>query len=129
MARHWKQIGGDVNPKDYGAVLGRVEGSRGRARSVEIVRINPDEEQGHGYYVDTAYFDESDLEWGGRAKGREIASTIGASRADWDEMSLEQRAEAAMGYYGAGWSDETGGRRVDKWSDALPVRSNQIQWW
>jgi hypothetical protein len=129
MARKWKQVGGDVNPKEYGAVLVRVEGGPFTGRSVEVVRINTDDDRGRGYHVSTADFDESDLEWAGRAHGSKIASSIGASRSEWQAMSLEDKAEAAIGYYGSGWSDETGGLRVEKWSDALPARSNQIEWW
>lgn len=127
MAKQWKQIGGDVNPKEYGAVLARV--TPGQWDSVEIVRIETDDERGYGYYVTTAEFDDSDLEWKGRAHGSKVASSIGASRSEWNAMSLEEKGEAAIGYYGSGWSDSSGGRRVDKWSDALPARSNQIQWW
>lgn len=62
MAR-WEQVGGDVNPKEYGAVLVRVEGS-----SVTVVQIDPGEEEGEGFYVTEGHFDESDLKWGGQAK-------------------------------------------------------------
>jgi len=127
MAKQWKQVGGDVNPKEYGAVLARV--TTGHWDSVEVVRIDTDDESGHGYYVSTADFDESDLEWDGPAKGSKIASSIGASKAEWNAMSLVEKGEAAIRYHGSGWSDSSGGRRVDKWSDALPARSNQIAWW
>ena len=113
MAKQWKQVGGDVNPKEYGAVLARV--TTGHWDSVEVVRIDTD--------------DESDLAWDGPAKGSKIASSIGASKAEWNAMSLVEKGAAAIGYHGSGWSDESGGRRVEKWSDALPARSNQIAWW
>jgi hypothetical protein len=137
--KHWAQVGGDVNPKEYGAILAREEpggvpwsagGRHGISQaSVEIVQIDTDDERGRGYYVSTAYFYESDLKWGGKAHAEKIAPTSGYSKAEWNRLSLVDRAVAAIGYYGSGWSDETGGRRVEKWSEALPAKSNQIKWW
>lgn len=117
----WKQIGGDVNPKEYGAVLARVDGDY-----VEVVVIDPDDE-GSGYHVVNADFDRSDLEWGGSAHPDKICNTIGCSKADWEKMSLADRGEAAVSYHGSGWSG--GGGHARNWSSALPAESNQIKWW
>lgn len=122
MAR-WEQIGGDVNPRDHGAVLARISSS-----SIEVLVIDPVEEsEGEGYWVTDANYDASDLEWDGPAKGSRIAASIGASKDQWEKMDLEQRAEAAMGYHGGNWSGST--TMVKKWSDALPVASTSIKWW
>ncbi len=121
MAR-WEQIGGDVNPKEYGAILALVEGD-----SISLIEIQPDDESGKGYWVTDADYDADDLEWSGSANGKGIASSIGASKSEWDEMSFVDRAHAAMGYHGGGWSGGT--ERVVKWSDALPAASNSIKWW
>jgi hypothetical protein len=122
MAR-WEQIGGDVNPKEYGAVLARIEGD-----SIEVIRIDPvEDEPKKGWWVTDANFDASDLEWDGSANGKAIASSIGASKTEWKKMSLAQRGEAGMGYHGGMWSGGT--HMVSKWSDALPAASNSIKWW
>lgn len=120
----WEQIGGDVNPKEYGAVLARVEGD-----SVTVHEIAPDEENDEGgFWVVTADFDRDDLEWDGSAKGKSIAGAIGASKSDWSKMSLAERAEAGLRYHGANWSHGTPDH-FKKWSDALPAPSNSIKWW
>lgn len=134
--KEWNQVGGDVNPKDHGAILARLEpggmpwsagGIRGTSKAnVDIVSIEPDDERG-GYHVIATHFDVDDLAWGGPAKAAQIASYIGASKARWEKMSLVERAVAALGYHGAGWSGDSG--HVKNWSDALPARSNQIEWW
>jgi hypothetical protein len=121
MAR-WEQIGGDVNPKEYGAILARVDGN-----SIEVVEIVPNDE-GKGWYVVTADYDASDLEWDGSAKGSRIASSIGASKSEWEKMSLMARAEAAMGYHGGNWSQGAPQHEM-QWSSALPAASNSIKWW
>ena len=122
MAR-WEQVGGDVNPKEYGAVLARVEGS-----SVTVVQIDPGEEEGEGFYVTEGHFDESDLKWGGQAKAERVAASCGVSKLEWEEkLSLADRAQAALAYHGGGWSGDS--RHTKKWSDALPAASNSIKWW
>jgi len=124
MAKSWKQVGGDVNPKEYGALLARVDSS-----GVEIVRIEPVEgdDERSGWYVTNAYFHKSDLEWGGQAKPENMASSMDFDRKEWEETTLEGRGAIAMEYHGGHWSGEE--HKTTKWSDALPARSNQIQWW
>ena len=122
----WEQVGGDVNPKEHGAVLARVEGT-----SVTVVDIEPiDDNVGgiKGYYVIEGDFDEDDLAWGGSAKAESIASYIGCSKAEWKELNLAERAAAALSYHGSGWSQGQADR-VLKWSEALPAASNSIKWW
>jgi hypothetical protein len=148
MAKEWEQIGGDVNPKEYGAVLARVSGGDGvgsirctthrdcvehlelgracaaarcHKMSVEVIRIDPDEAVEHGWFIKSNYFDFDDLTW---EKSKGIASFIGANQDDWETMSLAYRAEAALDYGGGG--DDS---YVKMWSEALPVKSNQIKWW
>jgi len=122
MAR-WEQNGGDVNPKEYGAVLARVEGN-----SVEIVEIDPDEEREGWYYVITGDFDEDDLDWDKGKYAPSIAKTHGASREDWEEWSLAERGEAALRYHGSNWSQGSP-EHVKGWANALPTASNSIKWW
>lgn len=134
MAKSWNQVGGDVNPKEYGAVLARYEpggspwsagGQKGVSKAqVEVVEIEPDEERG-GYIVTTAGYDEDDLKWGEYAAG--IASAMGISKGKWQRMSLVDRGADAIRYGGSSWSGDV--RHVQKWSDALPAKSNQIAWW
>ncbi len=122
MAR-WEQIGGDVNPSEYGAMLALQEGD-----SISVIEINPVEEgEKKGYWVTDADYDADDLEWDGPADGKAIASSIGASKSAWNKMSFADRAHAAMGYHGGNWSGGT--IKVKRWADALPVPSNQIKWW
>lgn len=127
MAR-WEQVGGDVDPKEYGAVLARVEGS-----SVEIVEIDPDEEREGWYYIITADFDEDDLDWDKGKYASSIAKTMGASREDWEESDLAERGEAALRYHGSNWSQGSP-EHVKGWKNALSsaVGSSQvasIKWW
>lgn len=124
MAKSWKQVGGDVNPKDYGAILARVDSS-----GVEVVRIeNVDEnDEKAGWYVTTAYFHKSDLEWGGQTNPEKMSSSMDFDRVEWEQTPLEGRGAIALQYHGSGWSGDE--RKVTKWSHALPAKSNQIQWW
>lgn len=134
MAKAWQQVGGDVNPKEYGAMLARIDpggrpwsagGQSGVSQaSVELVEIDPDEERG-GWNVYSASMDESDLTW---EKCKDCAATSGISRADWNKSTIVERAMAKMRHWGA---YHLGGEQshVKKWSDALPGKSNQIQWW
>lgn len=119
--KRWEQVGGDVNPKNHGAVLAVLDGD-----SVDVVRIDPNEE-GPGWHVDSATFYKSDLEWGGQAHPEQMAGPMGFTREEWDETNLVNRAAIAMGYHGAGWSGNS--EIKTKWSEALPVKSNQIKWW
>lgn len=119
--RTWKQIGGDVNPKDHGAVLAKVQGD-----SVEVVRIDVNDE-GPGWYVTTATFDKDDLGWNGQADGKTLAKFIGVDERDWNRMSIEEQGEVAIQYHGSGWGGND--KHVTKWSEALPAKSNQIKWW
>lgn len=121
MAKRWEQVGGDVNPKDYGAVIAVLDGD-----TVDVQRIDPNEE-GPGWHVDSATFYLSDLEWDGSAKAPDIARTMGISKEEWEGMGPLARAAAAMQYHGSGWSGSS--EIVTKWSHALPVKSNQIKWW
>lgn len=124
MAKNWKQVGGDVNPKDYGAILARVDSS-----GVEVVRIDPvdEDDEKSGWFVTTAYFYKTDLEWGGQTKPENMASSMSFDRQEWEQTPLEGRGAIAMEYHGTGWSGEN--HKTTKWSQALPTKSNQIQWW
>jgi len=121
MAKHWKQVGGDVNPKDHGCILARVDSS-----GVEVVRIEPNEE-GPGWFVATNYFYTADLEWGGQTHPEKMASTMDFDRKQWEETDLANRGAIAAEYHGSGWGGDD--RQVTKWSQALPAKTNQIQWW
>mgnify|MGYP001609603175 CR=1 FL=1 len=121
MAKAWKQVGGDVNPKDYGAVLARVDGD-----SVEVVRIEPNEE-GPGWHVTTCNFHTSDLEWGGQAHPEQMSGTMDFTKEEWDQTPIDGRGAIALQYHGSGWCGDD--RLVTKWSQALPARPNQIKWW
>lgn len=124
MAKSWKQVGGDVNPKDHGAILARVD-----PNGVEVVRIEnvSDDDEKAGWFVVTNYFHTSDLEWGGQAKPENMAGSMGFDRQEWEETSLENRGAIATEYHGSGWGGDES--KVTKWSQALPAKSNQIQWW
>jgi len=121
MAKNWKQVGGDVNPKDHGAILARVDDS-----GVEVVRIEPNEE-GPGWFVTTAHFYKEDLEWGGQANPKGMSSSMDFDEEEWKQTPLDGRGAIALQYHGSGWSGDE--KSVTKWSEALPARSNQIQWW
>jgi hypothetical protein len=121
MSKKWEQVGGDVNPKDHGAVLAKLDDS-----SVDVVRIEPNEE-GPGWHVDSATFHASDLEWGGQAHPESMADTMGFDRGEWEETKLATQGAIAMQYHGSGWSGDY--KLVTKWSQALPAKSNQIKWW
>lgn len=135
MAKKWHQVGGDVNPKEYGAILARIEpggvpwsagGQHGVSeQSVELVEIDPDEERKTGFYVSSASLDESDLTW---EKCKDCAASSDISQAAWKKATIVERAIAKLRHWGAA---HLGGdtKRVKNWSDALPARSNQIQWW
>lgn len=135
MAKAWQQVGGDVNPKEYGAILARIEpggvpwsaGSQSGVsqQSVELVEIDPDEERGRGYYVSSASMDESDLTW---EKCKDCAASSGMSHAEWKKATIVERAITKLRHWGAA---HLGGEttRVKNWSDALPAKSNQITWW
>ena len=114
----WEQTGGDVNPKNHGAVLTRRDGDY-----VEIVKIEPRGDSGDdatSWDIVENSFHVDDLTWTGN---EDVASYVGASRSDWLEFSPEERAQALLDYSG-------GDNRVAKrWSDALPVASNSIKWW
>lgn len=124
MAKHWKQVGGDVNPKTHGAVLARVDDS-----GVEVVRIEPDDEdaENKSYYVTSGYFHKSDLEWGGQAKPEEMAGAMDFDEKEWAETDLANKGAIAIQYHGAGWSGQD--EHVVGWARALPAKSNQIDWW
>jgi hypothetical protein len=134
MAKKWHQVGGDVNPKEYGAILARIEpggvpwsagGRSGVSQpSVELVEIDPDEERG-GWNVYSASMDESDLTW---EKCKDCAASSGISRQAWSKSTIVERAMAKMRHWGAA---HLGGDQshVKNWSSALPAKSNQIQWW
>ena len=125
----WVQIGGDIDAKEYGAVLARVEGS-----SVEVVEIEPDEEHEGWYYIITADFDKDDLDWKKGKYAPDIAKTMGASRDDWEEWDLAERGEAALRYHGSNWS-QGGPEHVKGWKNALNSAVggssyvNSIKWW
>ena len=121
MSKKWEQVGGDVNPKNHGAIIAKVDDS-----SVDVVRIEPNEE-GPGWHVDTSTFYFTDLEWGGQAHPEQMAGSMGFTREEWEETKPVQRAAIAMQFHGSGWSGDS--RLVKKWSDALPAKSNQIKWW
>ena len=115
MSKKWEQIGGDVDPKDHGAVLARKVDDY-----IEVVDIEPD--PAGGYYVMSGDFHISDLSW---ARNRGAARANGHdTREEWEDATLEHRAMDRLRYGPSG-----GVRQVTKWSDALPARSNQIAWW
>jgi hypothetical protein len=124
MAKAWKQVGGDVNPKMYGAVLARVDES-----GVEVVRIETDDEdESHqAYYVTSGHFYKSDLEWGGQAHPEKMAGSMGFDQKEWDDTDLAGRGAIALQYHGSGWSGQD--EHVMGWAKALPAKSNQIEWW
>ena|SRR5271157_944541 len=109
----WEQIGGDVNPKEHGAVLARVEGGW-----AEVVDIEPN---GKSYAVTEGSFHADDLTW---EKSKDVASFVGASKTNWEKASVTERAADHMSYHGG-----DGTRRTRSWSDALPAASNSIKWW
>jgi hypothetical protein len=116
----WTQVGGDMNPKDHGAVLALNEGT-----SVTIIDIEPNEE-GPGWHVTEAAFHDSDLNRPNPNAVR-LASFAGMSLEEWADLPLEQKGETAIRYFGSSWSGDT--KLVKKWSDALPTKtSNQIKW-
>jgi len=119
----WTQTGGDMNPKDYGAVLTRrAESSLGE--QIEIVEIEP-RETGKGYYVQECEISFDDLTW---EKNRDVARTHGHTRSYWEELPMEARAHDRIRHWGCVHLGG-GSRYVEKWSDALPAKSNQIKWW
>jgi len=123
VTSRWAQTGGDLNPKDYGAVLTRhAESSLGE--QIEIVHIDPDESVME-YHVQRAEIPTGELTW---QQNAQAARANGRSRAEWEELPLEARAEDRLMYWGA---DHLGGASfyTKKWSEALPARSNQIKWW
>lgn len=127
MAKKWRQVGGDVNPKDHGAVLANVDDDKG---GVTIVRIEPneDEDEGKGWHVLESHFYATDLNWdGGQANPREMSLTMGFTRDEWEKTDLANRGAIALQYHGSNWAEaETFSK---KWSEALPAKTNQIQWW
>jgi len=121
MAKHWIQIGGDVNPKEHGATLvRRAHSSLGE--QIEVVDITPGDD---GYYVTTADIPVDDLTW---EKNRDVAKAHGHERHEWEASELEHRAMDRLNYWG-GTHLGGGYDFVTKWSAALPARSNQIRWW
>ena len=118
--KNWKQVGGDVNPKDYGAILARVDES-----GVEVVRIEPNEE-GPGWFVTTGYFFKDDLKWGGQIDPEGMSGSMDFDEQEWEQTPLEGRGAIALQYHGSGWGGDE--KQVTKWSEALPARPNQIQW-
>ena len=124
MPKPWKQVGGDVNPKTYGAVLARVDDS-----GVEVVRIEPDDEdkEHKSYYVTSGYFHKSDLEWEkGQAHPEEMAGSMDFDEKEWNETDLANKGAIALQYHGSGWSGQD--EHVVGWANALPAKSNQIEW-
>lgn len=114
----WKQIGGDVNPREYGAILAKRDGDY-----VSIWEIDPDVPDTDEIFVQDAEFHVSDLDY-----DQSVADSIGIDEYEWEEMPLEARAEAFLGYWGA---YDLGGdqRYVKRWEDALPDSESAIRWW
>lgn len=117
MAR-WEQVGGDVNPKDYGAILARDDGGGW----IEIWEIDPeagDLSEGEFYVVESNHH-KSDLGWD---KNEGVARTVGATKDEWEKQSLVGRAAEVHRVHGGN------GRIVKGWANSLPAASNSIKWW
>ena len=123
-ASRWKQIGGDVDPKEHGAILARLYPAR-NPRQVEIVEIDPDVEGVSGYWVQRADIFIDDLEW---EHNKDVARSSGISQREWAAMSPEERAERRLSHWGA---SHLGGDafQTKLWSKALPAPSRSILWW
>lgn len=119
MAKEWKQIGGDVDPREHGAVLARTD--RG---GIEVFEITPND-MGPGYFTSYVSIDKSDLTW---EKNQDVAKSHGHSKKDWNELSLALRGADRLRHWGAGHLLGES-NLVTTWGDALPAKSNQIAWW
>jgi hypothetical protein len=120
----WFQIGGDVNPREHGAILGKYHGIEGYVEIVEIVpeALLPD--GGDGFWVERADIPVEDLEW---SLNRDVARSHGWRKALWEDLDVFARAQARLHHWG---SRHLGGDgRIEKtWSKALPAQSRSIRW-
>lgn len=125
----WRQIWGDVNPSQHGAVIARFDG-----QNVEVIEIQPVRayvgeaealEVGYPFWSKCAYYSPEDLDGAAeamRSAGLEESELAGLSR---DERALA--VAAALLSYGtaaeegeAGWArDVLGNRRVRWWRGKL----------
>jgi hypothetical protein len=116
MAR-WEQVGGDVNPKDYGAILARDDG--GGWIEIWEIETEGDLNEGEFYVVESSHH-KSDLGW---EKNQDVARTVGATKEEWEQQSDVGRASERHRHHGGD------GRTVKGWARALPAASNSIKWW
>jgi len=119
----WEQIGGDMNPGAYGAILARSDGDAIEMLEIQPVREHGDDEAaevGFPFWTREAYYDLSDLQ----KDAKEALSFIGMDQDDFEDLTPTQRAlviaEALLGYGTgvdegeAGWSKDVVPGKV-KW--------------
>lgn len=125
----WQQIGGDMNPSQYGGTIATADG-----RSIELIKIQPVREYvgdkeakdvGFPFWTRTAYFDLDDLSLE-RDEVQSALESAGPSEEDLEKFTPEQRAlaiaEALLDYGNgdegpAGWSGDIGIPEAVKWWD------------
>ena len=124
----WEQVGGDMSPGAYGAILAKADG-----HSIELLEIQPVREHmgdgeaadvGFPFWTKEAYFDLDDLD----PKSKDVQSALQSIGMEMttleDDYTPEQRAmviaEALLGW---GRGDEGQGG----WSKN--VVPDQVKWW
>lgn len=122
----WRQVDGDMNPSQYGAIIARSDGERIELLEIQPVREYMSESEtldvGFPFWSHEASYDESDLD----PASDEVQAAIQSYDLNLEEIGEEYRAVAlavCLMRYGvgvceadAGWAkDILGDRRVEWW--------------